>query len=69
MNNEKIVFYTTHCPRCLILEKRLQDKKIEYRTITDVEIMVSKEFSSVPQLEVDGKTMDFSQAMAWAKSL
>lgn len=33
---EKIILYTNHCPRCTILEKKLQEKNISYETFTDV---------------------------------
>lgn len=33
---EKIILYTNHCPRCAILEKKLQEKNIAYETFTDV---------------------------------
>ena len=49
-----VIMYTTHCPQCKVLEKMLNDKKIEYTQITDINIMKSKGIQSVPYLEVEG---------------
>ena len=61
----KITLYSTHCPKCLVLEEKLQDKNIDYELVTDIDEMVKKGFQSAPVLEVDGKLMDFSEANKW----
>lgn len=61
----KVVLYTTHCPKCSVLEKKLSAKNINYSEVTDVEIMAKKGFDAVPILEVDGITMDFKAANTW----
>ena len=61
----KITLYSTHCPKCLVLEEKLEDKNIDYELVTDVDEMVKKGFQSAPVLEVDGKLMDFSEANKW----
>lgn len=61
----KVVLYTTHCPKCSVLEKKLSAKNINYLEVTDVEIMTKKGFDAVPILEVDGITMDFKAANTW----
>ena len=65
----KVLLYSTHCPRCDVLEKKLQQKKIDYKEINDVEIMKEKGYLTVPILEVDGKSMDFKAANDWINSL
>jgi len=60
-----IILYTTHCPKCRILETKLKAKNIEYQVVTDAEVMIDKGFMSSPMLEVDGTVMDFSQANNW----
>lgn len=57
--------YSTHCPKCQILEKKLAQKGIEYIEINDVKQMLSKGLLSAPWLEVDGVMMNFSQANQW----
>lgn len=61
----KVILYTTHCPKCSVLEKKLTAKNISYSEITDVEIITQKGFDAVPILEVDGITMDFKAANTW----
>lgn len=61
----KITLYSTHCPKCLVLEEKLEDKNIEYELVTDVDEMLKKGFQSAPVLEVDGKVMGFSEANKW----
>lgn len=64
----KIVLYSTFCPRCNVLEKKLKQKNISYEEVNDVGIMEEKGFTSVPILEVDGVSMDFKKANDWINS-
>lgn len=61
--------YTTHCPKCMVLESKLKDKGIEYEEITDVDVMLEKGFQQAPVLEVDGEIMDFPTANKYINSL
>lgn len=61
----KVILYTTHCPKCIVLEKKLKSKNIEYTENTDTDLMISKGFLSTPMLEVDGNIMDFKAANTW----
>lgn len=63
-----VIMYTTHCPQCKALEKMLNDKKIEYTQITDIDIMKSKGIQSVPYLEVDGELKNFKESMEWIRN-
>ena len=60
-----IVFHSTHCPKCKILETKLNQKNIEYTENNDVDSMLEKGFTTVPMLEVDGAAMDFKAANDW----
>jgi len=60
-----IKFDSTHCPKCSILKKKLDEKKIEYEEINDVEKMIKLGFTQAPLLEVDGKIMDFKRVVEW----
>ena len=60
-----VIFYTTHCPKCRILEQKLNAKNIEYSEFTDVDKMIEMGFSMMPMLEVDGVIMDFATANKW----
>lgn len=63
-----VIMYTTHCPQCKVLEKMLNDKKIEYTQITDIDVMRSKGIQSVPYLEVEGKLKNFKESMEWIRN-
>ena len=65
----KLVLYTTFCPKCKVLEKKLSEKNLVYETVTDVDVMSEKGFQAVPMLEVDGEVMDFSKAAEWVNKL
>ena len=60
-----VVLYTINCPKCLILDKKLNDKKIEHTICTDESIMEAKGFETLPMLEVDGQIMNYGEAVKW----
>ena len=62
-----ITVYTTHCPRCKILEKTLVSRGVDYVAVEDVDIIMAKGFQMVPMMEVDGKVLDYKEAMFWIK--
>ena len=61
----KVILYTTHCPKCTVLEKKLTSKNIPYEEVTDVDLMINKGFDAMPVLEVDDTIMDFKIANTW----
>lgn len=64
-----VILYTTNCPKCVILEKKLKDKHIAFKIIDDINIMTEKGFMSAPMLEVDDKIMNFIEANTWINNL
>lgn len=64
-----VILYSTHCPKCKILEKKLTGSNIEYKINTDIEEMQDKGYLSLPVLEVDGDVKDFSAAISWINKL
>ena len=63
-----VTLYTTHWPKCKVLETKLQQRGLEYETVEDENIMVEKGFLSAPMLEIDGEVFDFSGAINWLKA-
>lgn len=61
-----IVLYSTDCPRCKVLEKKLGQKNIDFvinKNTDDIMSVANKTgFISAPLLEVDGQVMGFEQA-------
>lgn len=65
----KVIFYSTHCPRCKVLETKLKQKNISYTEVNDVDEMLNIGLKSAPAMKVDdGELMDFSAALNWIKS-
>lgn len=63
--NDSVILYSTHCPKCMVLKKKLTEKGISYTENTSVEEMLSLGINEVPVLGVNGELMDFSAAIAW----
>lgn len=65
-----ITFYSTNCPKCQILAKKMDKQGIPYTTVTDINIMLNKGMQSAPYLEMeDGTLLNFMQANQWLKNL
>ena len=64
-----IKFYTTHCPKCLILKKKMDMKNISYEEITDVEYMKTLDIMTVPCLQVGEEIMTFENAIKYVNNL
>jgi hypothetical protein len=63
-----ITLYTTHCPKCKVLEQKLKSKNILFTEVTDIEEMTKLGFAMAPVLEVDGKIMEFGEAIKWTNN-
>lgn len=63
-----IILYSTHCPKCLILERKLKEKDIEYVVETDTNEIAKTGFRTVPLLSVDGDIKEFSEAINWIRT-
>ena len=64
----KIILYSNNCPRCKILKKKLDDNKINYEIIDNVDTMIDKGLSTVPVLEINGRMLDFKEAVEWVNN-
>ena len=59
------VYTKEGCPKCRILKMKLAQKGIEYEEFMDFDEMLKMGIKSVPQMEVDGKRMDFAAAIKY----
>ena len=64
-----IILYSNNCPRCKILEQKMQEKHIKYNKIEDEEIFRQKQFSFMPMLEIENKLLSFKEAFNYINSL
>lgn len=60
-----ITLYSTGCPKCKVLKKKLDEKGIEYMVNSSVEEMTALGITQVPVLCIDGKLLQFKQAVDW----
>ena len=62
--------YTTHCPKCRVLETKLKQKNVIYEEVEDTDIMQKKGFDNLPILELDnGELLDFMSANKYINNL
>ena len=64
-----ILYTTENCPRCKMLKMKLAKKNIEYKEISDIEVLLSKGIKQAPMLEVDGELLNLSKANDYINSL
>ena len=64
-----ITLFSTGCPRCRVLETKLQQKGIIYNEVSDMVEMEKLGIMSVPTLCIDEddeyKLLNFKQAIDW----
>jgi len=65
------ILYTTHCPRCEVLKKKLQQKNIDFIEETDMNKMLNLNIKTAPMLQIEENTtlLDFSAALKWINDL
>ena len=64
-----IMLYSTNCPKCKVLEMKLNKKNIEFDTCTDVEQMTSLGIKSAPTLQLEDNTiLNFTEAVKWVNA-
>ena len=64
----EVILYSTHCPRCNVIEQKLKSKNVNFTEVNDVDEIEQKGFKQVPMLEVDGEIMDFVAANKWVNN-
>jgi hypothetical protein len=64
-----IILYSTGCPKCNVLEKKLKSKNVEYVLVEGEQAISEKGFSEAPLLEVEGSVKTFPEAVQWVNNL
>lgn len=62
------ILYSTGCPRCKVLEKKLESKGVAYEKNNSVDEMLELGISEVPVLNVYGQLLNFSEAIEWVNN-
>ena len=60
---EKVILYTTHCPRCKVLADKLSEKHITYEEFTDKQKMLEMGMDMMPVLQVGKRRYNFKEAI------
>ena len=60
-----IVLYSTGCPRCIVLKKKLIQKNISYEECNDTNEMIKLGIEQVPVLSINGQLLNFMDANSW----
>ena len=58
-----ITLYSTGCPKCQILEKRLKKNNIDFIISDNVDALIEKGFQSAPVMAVGKLFYDYTSAM------
>lgn len=61
------ILYSTGCPKCKILKKKLDDANIVYKENNNVDDMLKLGLEQVPVLFVDETIFNFGEAVKWIK--
>ena len=64
-----ITLFTTDCPKCKVLEAKLNEKHVEYVIERDIQKMMDLGLMSAPALQVDDKLMRFLEAVKYVNEL
>ena len=68
---DKIILYSTNCPKCKVICKKLQQKNLDFTEIdcktdtTYIEMLSGKGFRGMPVLQVGDEYFDFIKANKW----
>ena len=68
---DKIILYSTNCPKCKVICKKLQQKNLDFIEIdckadtTYIEMLSGKGFRGMPVLQVGDEYFDFIKANKW----
>lgn len=60
-----ITLFSTGCPKCRVLEQKLNNKNIEYAKDSNMDEVVNQGFMSAPVLKVNDVYLDFTNAVKW----
>ena len=60
-----ITLYTTHCPKCRVIETKLTKKGIPFEINDNVDEMLKLGFKFAPVLCVNGEYLYFTKANNW----
>lgn len=64
-----VVLFSTGCPKCRVLEQKLNQKNIDFTLSDNIDEIIEKGFMTAPVLKVDDDYLEFGQAIKWVNQL
>ena len=61
-----ITLFSTGCPKCKVLKKKLDEKHIQYNIENDINKMLALNITQVPMLMIDDKLYNFTESVSWS---
>lgn len=58
-----IILYSTGCPKCNVLKKKLDNSGVKYIEVTDIDIMTELGIDAIPVLKVNGELLSYMEAV------
>ena len=62
-----ITLYSTNCPKCNVLEQKLQKANIDFNISNNLDNLIKQGFREAPILEINNQYLTFSEAIKWVK--
>lgn len=60
-----ITLFSTNCPRCKVLERKLTIAGLDYTVNTNIKEVIDAGFKSAPVLKVDDTYYTFKEGVDW----
>lgn len=65
----KMILYSTGCPKCNVLKAKLKQKNVDYIENNNVDEMQKMGITTVPMLMINSDLLDFVEAVEYINSL
>lgn len=69
VTKREVTLYSTDCPKCKVLESKLQNKGVYYTKNTSISEIKKLGFTTAPILNVDDKYLEFGEAIKWVNNV
>lgn len=64
-----VVLYSTGCPKCQVLKKKLNASGMQYSACEDRDRMIQNGISEVPVLQIDDTYLNFKESVDFINTL
>lgn len=64
-----MIIYSSNCPKCIVLKKKLEQKNIAFIECNDFQKLLDANIKTLPVLEVDNKLLTFNDAVNYVDNL